>query len=169
MNHIVKSASIFEDPENQQTGIRVEYTVKQPGDFCNDKTEWIYAKPKGTWKGSITFEDVTYPDFLDLMVYKSEDVLRKMCSIRLQSILICRTPRDTVGLVQLIEIIDPTFVAPSLNKNCRWQCEFSHEFCNTTFLTVISTCVNKQRLYKLYYELTKIDKYEYDYSNDQYY
>lgn len=171
MNCILTEVDPFVDPEVGSCGFKISYRKQVPGyPQGNIKTEWIYGNIKGDWKHKLVFntrDEMFYPDFLDLMIHKDVDIIRKMCILRLDSILAMSNPRDCVKLQQLVEIIDPTFVPPVINTSCKWQCEFAQKFCMDFLPFVINTCINMNRLEKLYRRLTLFDKKNYNYAYDE--
>lgn len=171
MNCILTEVDPFVDPEVGSSGFKVSYKNQVPGyPEGNTRTEWIYANLKGDWKRKLVFDkkdEMFYPEFLDLMVHRDLEILRKMCILRLDSILAMSNPRDCVKLQQVVEIIDPTFVSPIINTACKWQCECAQKFCVDFLPYVINTCMNMNRMEKLYRRLTLIDKKNYNYAYDE--
>jgi hypothetical protein len=169
MNCTLRSVVPFIDPENGETGFQVVVNRTRPGTPLCEKTEWVYATPKGEWSHEVTFsvdDQMYYTDFLDCMVHKNVSVLRKMCTLRLKSILDLSYPRDCIPLVHNVDILDPTFVPPEMNMSCKWQGEFAQHFCENFFIMVIETCNNYNRLDSLYRRLTTIDKKNYNYTHN---
>lgn len=170
MNCTLRRVVPFIDPENGESGFQVTLNNDLPGSPVGEKTEWIYATPKGDWSHELKFngdDQMYYTDFLDCMVHKNISVLRKMCTLRLKSILDMSHPRDCISLVRHVEILDPTFVSPEMNMSCKWQGDFAQYFCENFFMVVINTCNNYNRLDTLYRRLTGIDKKNYNYTDNK--
>jgi hypothetical protein len=72
-------------------------------------------------------------------------VCRKMAMLILQEYEE-EEPYMKNAAVESLEIIDPTFEAPKINLNCRWQCELLDHLTTAVSTHVISTCMNKNRL-----------------------
>lgn len=146
--------SVTRIPESEC--IKIDYILNLPGSPNVRKTDWVYTKGLGDWT-CINFEPwdwVTVDSFLNTMVVKNTDTLRKMCSILLKDI-----GYDYWEFMYLIPILDPTFEPPRINHGCRWQRELADSLVSEHFFGVINTCKNNTRLYELYNELVQVVKY----------
>lgn len=151
-------ANHYYDFEAGGDGVRLEYLVETPGYPSRKKIDWLQTVPVGTWQ-DISFrqdENMCVDRFLDTMVVKTNEVLRKMCIILLKNI-----GWNYHEYMYLIPMLDPTFDPPRINPKCRWQREFANSLVDEHFFGVVATCRNQTRLKKLYDELLHIAKKKY--------
>jgi len=137
--------------------VQVRYTRTYPGLVTTHHVDFLDAHPKGNWE-NIEFgkgEIVSYSDFLNTMVHRSEDTCRKMCRIELERIVNEYTNdfRTYIELMNLIRVLDPTFTPPVINLSCGWQRELVKDIAYLNFLQVILTCRNLTRLVELFRHL----------------
>lgn len=135
----------------------VTYEQDVPGTCGVLKKDWIHTQPRGDWT-VLHFtrgDNVQLNEFLNVMVCKNNETLRKMCLCLLK-----RLDKNQHRFPYLLKILDPTFVPPCINENCRWQREFCDEMVSNTLQSVIMSCKNNNRLQNLYEELSHIVKYE---------
>ena len=158
MNTTVYEVASVVDCESLHDCIRIDYAIETPGVPERPKTDWVYTRPRGNWRNIVFQKEdgMTLDEFLNTMVVKNTDVLRKMCVTLLKKI-----GYDYHKYLYLIPMIDPTFEPPRLNKSCRWQRELGEAMVNEFFLGVIMTCVNNRRLERLYHELVYIVEHKY--------
>ena len=128
----------------------IEIVVERwyPGVGNQTKRDFLYSVPNGNWS-HILFApyETTYESFLDCMVKKDLDVLRKMCRIVLENLTIYNpSQRTKIRLMNAIKILDPTFEPPVINRKCGWQNELMEQIVNTYTMVVVSTCNNLTRL-----------------------
>ena len=145
--------SHYYDLEQQGDCIKLEYILETPGYPARQKIDWISAKPVGDWT-TIQFEKhekMSVDRFLNTMVVKNNEVLRKMCILLLKKI-----GWNYHEYMYLVPILDPTFDPPRINPHCLWQREFANSLVQEHFFGVIATCRNNRRLDELYQELFKI-------------
>ena len=119
-----------------------------PGIGNKTKRDYIYGTPNGNWN-HIMFGpgETTYESFMDSMVKKDVDTLRKMCRLVLENHTIYNpSQRTKIRLMNAIKILDPTFEPPIINRKCGWQNELMEQIVNTYSNVVISTCINMPRL-----------------------
>jgi len=104
-------------------------------------------------KGSVRYER-----FLDTMVIKTIETTRKMVLIALDSAL-CENKNihSLIRIMRSIQIIDPTFIPPNINKSCSWQKKLVRNICKDVFPEVIETSTNKFNLEKLFRTLQLIE------------
>lgn len=145
------------DCENQYDCVKIDYVHDMPGMPGILKTDWVYTRPLGDWsKINFSREDgLPVERFLETMVVKNLDVLRKMCLLLLKKI-----GYDYWEFLYLVPILDPTFEPPIINHRCRWQRDLADSIVSEHFHGVISTCINTNRLQELYYELVQVVKYQ---------
>jgi hypothetical protein len=107
----------------------------------------VYTEPIGGWK-KLDFEGdyCKYVSFLNTMVYKNNDVYRKMARLMLEEIL--SVPRvHRIQLLNAIKILDPTFTPPWINVHCGWQQKLVETIVNTTF-DIIDSSYSERKLCK---------------------
>jgi hypothetical protein len=134
--------------------IEIEHVKYQPGTGWITKTDFVYSYPLGDWD-AITFDEserVSYTDFLRTMVYQNVEVWRKMATLALEAYY-DEEPEKKFFAIVAIELLDPTFEAPTINLNCRWQCELVDHVLTRCAIHVISTSRSKYKLKKFFYEL----------------
>jgi len=131
--------------------VALYYRMDIPGEYGCYKTDWINTQPAGDWNVINFFEPVPVHKFLDTMVVRNVEVLRKMCVFLLKKLEF-----NPGRFMYLVPILDPTFYPPQININCRWQKEFSNSLVSNHLFVVIETCRNAARLEMLYNELLHI-------------
>ena len=137
--------------------IELVYNKFVPGIGIRKHTDYLYTTPLGNWY-ELNFNDsdnVLYSNFLNTMVFKNIDVHRRLARLALSRILGSNIYR--INLLNTIRILDPTFVPPRINLDCRWQCELMEEIVSSTSLTVITTCYNERRLTRYFNALQALE------------
>ena len=125
--------------------IRVEVTDFMPEMGWINHTEWFYTTPEGGWT-ELVFDETsstTYVDFLNAMVVKTLEVNRKIALVSLDMAL--ETKRYS-RIVELLDILDPTFEMPVINRRAKWQRDLMKHIANVTSYRVVSTCYNEANL-----------------------
>ena len=139
--------------------IKVSYTQKFPGNVVNSHVDYLDTIPIGNWT-TIKFNDneyMSYCDFLNTMVYRNVDVYRKMCKMKLTSILEFLEPdkmKTRIRIMNMTRILDPTFEPPMINLKCGWQKQLLNDMCNSTSFHILSVCRNTYRLER-YFNILK--------------
>jgi hypothetical protein len=118
------------------------------------KTDYVYTTPVGEWT-ELVFKDtdnVKYVDFLFTMTTRNLEVWRKLSMLMLHE---CQEEHLDLkaAAVDALETLDPTFHAPGFNLYCRWQTELLDHLIGPVATHVISTCTNKRRLKRFFFEL----------------
>lgn len=134
--------------------IEIEHEKFQPGLGWVTKTDFVYTEPLGDWH-EIRFsptEDVAYTDFLLTMTRKNVEVWRKAVMLTLHEYQDEDVSLKNIA-VNALGILDTTFQPPVFNLNCRWQCELLDHMVTSVSTHVISTCYNKRRLKKYFFEM----------------
>ena len=150
----MSSAVILRAKYDGEQSIEIEHLKWNPGLGWVKKTDFVYTNPLGDWM-EITFQesdDVKYTDFLRTMTEENIEVCRKLAKLVLEEYQ-DEEPFTKYMAVNSLDILDPTFQAPKMNLNCRWQCELMDHLVAATSLHVISTCRNQRRLKKYFYEM----------------
>lgn len=116
----------------------------------NNYTQYIYSVPLGTWT-SLNFGTRSMVDqykFMDTMIYKTSDVLRRMARLKLDQFL-WETSIDVSGMIKVMNamvILDPTFSTPWINIRSKWQRGLLHHIAYTESYNLIDTVQpNKHR------------------------
>ena len=116
----------------------------------NNYTQYIYSVPLGSWT-TIYFYDSDTVDqykFMDTMMYKSDDVVRRMARLRLDQFL-WETSLDHQGLIKVMNamvLLDPTFHPPWINRHSKWQRELLHHIAYAeSYRLVDTTQMNHRR------------------------
>lgn len=101
---------------------------------------------------------VRYERFLDTMVVKTIETVRKMVLIALDNAL-CenRNIHSLIRIMNSIKILDPTFIPPVINKACSWQKKLVKEICMDILPSVIQTSTNQVSLDRLFRTLQLIE------------
>jgi hypothetical protein len=127
--------------------IEITYTKFVCGVGTRRIIDYVYSYPLGGWT-ELIFDGESpplYTNFLNTMVFKNIEVQRKMAKLVLDSIL--EVPwMYRINLLNAVCILDPTFVPPRINTNCRWQNELMEDIVSSYSLMVIATCRNEKRL-----------------------
>jgi len=99
-----------------------------------------------------------YDRFLDTMVVKTIETVRKMALIALDNAL-CenRNIHSLIRIMNSIKILDPTFSPPIINKTCSWQKKLVKEICKDILPDVIETSTNQLTLDRLFRTLQLIE------------
>ena len=118
-------------------------------DTFTTKTNCVFDYGKGS---------VRYERFLDTMVVKTIETIRKMVLIALDSAL-CenRNIHSLIRIMNSIKILDPTFVPPIINKTCSWQKKLVKEICKDILPSIIETSTNKASHVRLFRTLQLIE------------
>ena len=145
MTSYVKSA--------EYRGLSIKFTLVryQPGTMTTEYDEYIKTRPLGNWSNILFNENdrVCFHSFLNTMVFKNNEVLRKMAFLVHDQFLTGSATRD-VWLVDQLCIIDPTFEPGRFNLSAAWQRDLIRDICTNSAIYVISTCRNNSRLYEYY-------------------
>jgi hypothetical protein len=137
-----------------EQAIEIEHLKWKSGVGWAKKTDYVYTFPLGNWN-ELKFGEadrVLYTDFLRVMTFRNLEVWRKLAKLVLEEYQ-DEEPSYKAAAINSLEILDPTFVAPKVNINCKWQCEMLDHLINATSLHVVSTCRNTRRLKKYFYEM----------------
>jgi len=136
--------------------VEIDHVKFQPGAGWITKKDYIDTCPLGDWT-DIRFDEadeVSYADFLRTMVFQNVEVWKKMATMALEAYRDAE-PIDKAFAVACIELLDPTFEAPTININCRWQCELMDHMLTKCAVHVISTSRSRYRLKKFFFEMQK--------------
>ena len=126
------------------------------GHNTKKKTDYIYSTPKGDWF-EIVFthgDDMSYVDFLNIMVVKNLDVARKLALLAHERVV--DHPEHHIQMMNAIRIMDKTFWPPTINIKCRWQKEFMYELVNNFSVCVIATGRNMWSLNRYFLAMEAI-------------
>jgi len=137
--------------------VEVRYVVTHVGLVQNKRTDFFDTKPNGDWK-TINFQPdkaPLYSEFLNTMVHRTVEVVRKMNLVELDSLLEAGQNNTILQceLMANIRVLDSTFDPPVINVSCRWQRELVYDIVSTHFRVVISTCKNLTNLVYLFMSL----------------
>ena len=117
-------------------------------DWNGPSHTWYFnTVPQGDWT-EITFspeDDVSVVSFLNCMVERTSEVLRKMAYLCVQRFEGASDDKMRRVLDRLA-ILDPTFEPPIFNMKCGWQMELLRSLAMNTSARVIGTCRNRRRL-----------------------
>jgi hypothetical protein len=102
--------------------------------LIDGKKEWIYSIPKGEWS-HLKLRGVNYADFLRAMVEPNLDVLKKIARLELQQVW-----HRSVRAMRCLCILDPSFDAPYINKNSKWQMNMVSHLNRVVGFSVIDQC-----------------------------
>ena len=105
-----------------------------------------------------SYGSVRYERFLDTMVVKTLETLRKMVLIALDNVL-CENKNihSLIRVMNSIKILDPTFIPPIVNKTCSWQKKFVKDVCVDILPRIVKTSTSEYRLEKLFRTLQLIE------------
>ena len=99
-----------------------------------------------------------YEDFLDIMIEKTIETMRKMVLIELDNVMLENKNINLfIRIMNTIKILDPTFIPPVINKMCSWQKRYVIETCKKTLPQIIKTSTSKYRLNKMFKILKLIE------------
>jgi len=71
--------------------------------------------------------------------------------VQLENILLeNKNSYSLLRIMNMIKILDPTFIPPLINLTCSWQKRMMKEFCITTIPRVIESSTNHYRLTKFF-------------------
>ena len=112
--------------------------------FENEHTDFLYTEPIGGWN-VLRFDgdDCDYISFLETMVFKNIEVYRKIAVLITRRLL--QKKRSRVKVLEAMSVLDPTFVPPEINTNCRWQMEMLDGMIPHVY-TIISTSYSSTKL-----------------------
>ena len=150
MAFVTKATYVF-DVNSQTDIVEIEYTKFIQGNGWKTHKDWVYTYPEGDWT-KINFGNlsaVTYVDFLNTMVFKNLEVLRKIAKLSLDHISTKNT-KKLLKVMHAICILDPTFTPPEINTDCAWQLELLKHIAFTTSYEIIANCKNKKRLIRYF-------------------
>jgi hypothetical protein len=138
------------DVDANQNVVEITTTRWRTGTGWCTHTDFLYTRAQGNWN-EIQFnknDAVKYVDFLNTMVEKNVEVARKMAQISSYAVIDYGSWSDSVRLMNSLTVLDPTFVPPVINLNCRWQRELLETLTKEWTQMVISTCRNINNLTK---------------------
>lgn len=136
------------DVECEQDVVEITTGRWRDGTGWVKHTDFIYTRSNGDWT-ELNFrrsECVGYVNFLNTMVQKNVEVLRKIALILTETVINDGNWSTYVKLMNSLTILDPTFETPSINLKCRWQRELLETMCTEWTTMVISICYNPIRL-----------------------
>ena len=113
----------------------------------NNYTQYIYSSPLGNWT-DIQFQSFDQYKFMDTMMVKTGDVVRRMARLRLDQFLweTSLDNRELIKLMNAMVLLDPTFNPPWINLRSRWQRELLHHIAYTESYRLVDTAqINHRR------------------------
>jgi hypothetical protein len=119
----------------------------------NNYTQYIYSVPIGWWTDLLfnkSFENVDQYKFMDTMMMKTDDVVRRMARLRLDQFL-WETSLDYQGLIKVMNamvLLDPTFNPPWINRRSKWQRELLHHIVYTESYRLVDTAQMNHRRFE---------------------
>ena len=134
-------------------GLSIKFTLfrYRAGTMLTDYSDYIISRPLGNWSNMIFEENdkVLFHSFLNTMVFKNNEVLRKMATLVHDQFMITSVKSD-VWLVDQLCILDPTFQPGRFNLSAAWQRDLIRDICKNSAIYVIGTCRNNDRLHDYY-------------------
>lgn len=159
MPSYIKEARVFKNKHNISC-IEIKYTRYVKGLGYVNYPDYFEAESIGDWQEiDATGESIRYEEFLETMVDKTIDTVRRMATIELDNIL-CENNNiyTIIRIMNSIKIIDPTFTPFIINTRCSWQKQAAKDFCVYTFPDVIDGCKDIRRINKLFTVLRMIEQ-----------
>ena len=160
MTAFVKTCQQFVDIDSNNYIIEVNYTKYTEGIGIRSYTDEIKTKLLGN-ADFLDFKNdiMKYEDFLDIMIEKTIETMRKMVLIELDNVMLENKNINLfIRIMNTIKILDPTFIPPVINKMCSWQKRYVIETCKKTLPQIIKTSTSKYRLNKMFKILKLIEK-----------
>jgi len=144
---VVNAKSSY-DVEAEQNVVEITTERWLDGTGWKKHKDFIYTGSNGDWTelNFKRFECVGYVNFLNTMVQKNVEVLRKIAQLLTDTVVNDWNWSTYVRLMNSLTILDPTFEPPHINLKCRWQRELLETICTEWATMVISTCYNPIRL-----------------------
>jgi hypothetical protein len=101
---------------------------------------------------------VRYERFLDTMIDKTIETVRKMTLIALDNAL-CENKNinSLIRIMNSIKILDPSFTPPNINRKCGWQKTLVKNICLDIIPSVVQSSTNQNKLDKLFRTLQLIE------------
>ncbi len=147
MSRYISSAKHIFD-ENLSSLIEITYSFyDKENDKYQTDVDTIFGNPRGNWK-NITFsvnDFMLYQTFLKTLVHNTVYVCRKIASLQLDYVL-ANSYNKHIKLMNMINILDPTFHPPKINTKCRWQRSLMWELADKQSHEIIRNCFNVKRL-----------------------
>ena len=139
----VHKATYYYDVSNDLDTVEVSYSRYIVGVGWKMHTDFFSSYPLGDWHLLDFTKNGNFPDymgFLNTMVYKNQEVQRKIAKVSLDLVIekYEGTTDETNKFIRImnnIKILDPTFVPPYLNTKCKWQIEMLRELATVTSYT----------------------------------
>tara|TARA_B100000287_G_scaffold91368_1_gene83650 strand:- start:852 stop:1343 length:492 start_codon:yes stop_codon:yes gene_type:complete len=159
MTAFVKTCQQFVDIDSNNYIIEVNYTKYTEGIGIRSYTDEIKTKLLGN-ADFLDFKNdiMKYEDFLDIMIEKTIETMRKMVLIELDNVMLENKNINLfIRIMNTIKILDPTFIPPVINKMCSWQKRYVIETCKKTLPQIIKTSTSKYRLNKMFKILKLIE------------
>ena len=156
MTAFVKQCQQLYHIDKKCTVTEIHYSKYVEGIGYEDKIDTFNTKTKCEFNyGSGC---VRYERFLDTMVVKTIETVRKMVLIALDNAL-CenRNIHSLIRIMNSIKILDPTFIPPIINKKRSWQKKLVKEICMDILPSVIQTSTNQVSLDRLFRTLQLIE------------
>tara|TARA_Y100000996_G_C22544971_1_gene651440 strand:+ start:1744 stop:2244 length:501 start_codon:yes stop_codon:yes gene_type:complete len=162
MTSFVRSAKELFNIENNQHEIEIKYDKYLEG-FGFEKFKDQFATSllgtESIYSVHTNQKSIRYEQFLDTMVHKTTETIRKSVLVQLETIMVeNKNIYSLIRIMNAVKIIDPTFIPPLINVKCSWQKRMVKEFCLTTFPTIIETANNSYRLQRLFRVLQLIEE-----------
>ena len=162
MTSFVRSAKELFNIENNQNEIEIKYDRYLEG-FGFEKFKDHFATSllgsSGIYSVPNNKKSIRYEQFLDTMVHKTTETIRKSVLVQLETVMVeNKNIYSLIRIMNAVKIIDPTFIPPLINVTCSWQKRMVKEFCLTTFPNIIETTTNSFRLQRLFRVLQLIEE-----------
>ena len=156
MTAFVKQCHQLYHIDKQCTITEIHYSKYTDGIGYEDKIDTFTTKTNCEFNYGMG--SVRYERFLDTMVVKTIETVRKMVLIALDNAL-CenRNIHSLIRIMNSIKILDPTFLPPIINKTCSWQKKLVKEICKDILPNVIETSTNQVTLDRLFRTLQLIE------------
>lgn len=154
MAYFIKSYRQLVNIEDNKDILEITYDKYIEGfgyeQFTDSFNTRLISKKFLNWYDSDN-KSIRYEQFLDTMVFKTTETMRKMALIQLENILLeNNSSHSLLRIMNMIKILDPTFIPPLINLTCSWQKRMMKEFCITTLPKVIESSTNHYRLTKFF-------------------
>lgn len=156
MTSFVKQCYQLYHIDEKCTVTEIHYSKYTDGIGYEDKIDSF--KTKTNCEFNYGMGSVRYERFLDTMVVKTIETVRKMVLIALDNAL-CENKNihSLIRIMNSIKILDPTFLPPIINKTCSWQKKLVKEICSDILPNVIETSTNQVTLDRLFRTLQLIE------------
>ena len=138
MTAFVKQCHQLYHVDEKCTVTEIHYSKYTDGIGYEDKIDSFTTKTNCEFNYGMG--SARYERFLDTMVVKTIETVRKMVLIALDNAL-CenRNIHSLIRIMNSIKILDPTFLPPIINKTCSWQKKLVKEICKDILPEVIET------------------------------